>query len=178
MLDGSVHVFKALVPLLSPTGRAAALIDDGLFSESCDAVAENHRIRIRDLDSETESAVVTSDRSLAPVEWSPSGDQLLYTSYSTRASKDQGCTSERDPASAQSFLLPLRGGEAIAVPNVHALRQEWYGLRLVEFRCVDGSETNLFGQCADGKLALFVGGHLIATDGRPVVLGFVDPPVP
>lgn len=70
-LDGTVQIFKALLPVLSPTGRAAALIDDGLFSLSCDFDAENHRIRILDLGAEVDSATVTSDRSIVPVEWSP-----------------------------------------------------------------------------------------------------------
>ena len=89
MLDGTVRIFKTLLPVLSPTGRAAAITDAGL-SLRCDLDADNHRIRIRDLVADVDSAMVTSERSIVPVEWSPDGDQLLYGSYSTRPPAEEG----------------------------------------------------------------------------------------
>lgn len=173
LLDGTVHIFKATLPLLSPTGRAAAITDGG-FSLSCDFEAENHRVRIRDLAPEVNRATVTSERSIVPSEWSPDGSQLLYASYSTRPASQDGCSIERDAASAQWFLLPLRGGDPISIADVRALREKWHGSRLIERRCKGGSSPDIYKRCTDGALQLFIGGRFIATDREVTIVGFVD----
>jgi hypothetical protein len=180
MLDGTVRTHSLGVsPLLSPTGRAAALIDDGLFSLSCDFQAENHRIRIRDLDNDADAgSIADPSRSLVPAEWSPDGEQLLYGSYAT-APGDDGCPAARDQASVEWYVLSRRGGEPMPVPDRSALRASWYGDRAVEIVCADGSEEDLFLRCPqqqdrDQRRTLKVGGRTIATSARPSVLGFID----
>lgn len=81
---------------------------------------------------------------------------------------------ERDVTSARWFLLPLRGGDPIPVADVHALREQWRGARVIETRCEDGSAPDVYKRCADGDLQLFVGGRFIAADHDVMVVGFVE----
>ena len=177
MLDGSIRLHQ-LGPgdTIAPSGRAAALLD--VWSMSCDYYVDSHRIRIRNLDTGRDSSVIVdTDRMLVPVEWSPSGDGFLYASYTVGPARaDPWCKGERDPSTARWFLLPAAGGDPEPVPDPHGLRERWYGDRLVDVTCVDGSAPSWSDQCDSGRArVVIVGGRTVVTGEGIDVLGFVDP---
>jgi len=114
---------------------------------------------------------------LAPIEWSPRGDELLYASYALPflGPADDPCPRIPAPGTVRWFVLPLSGVAAEPVADVSALLRQWWGDRAVEIGCEDGSDPGPFRLCGGGDRVLYVGGKRVAS-GDVSPLGFLDTP--
>lgn len=171
MLDGAV-LMHGKVPLarLSPNGRA--VMDDDVNTVGC-VLVKVQRLRIHDLATDTDVAVVEDPgRGLVFNEWSPSGDELLYTQYETTPSRED-CLPEFDRASGREYVLSARGGAPSPVADVAALRTRWYGVP-VEYGCFGDASLDIWGGCGGNPRILVLNGVPLGIEGRVRLLGVIE----
>ena len=172
VLDGSVTMHGDIPPRgLSPNGRA--VMYDDVNTVGC-VFADVQRLRIHDLDSDQDVAVVEDPgRGLVFNEWSPSGDELLYTRYDTMPARAEDCLPEFDRASARAYVLSAHGGVPSPVPDVVALRTRWYGGVPVDYACEGGAPFNVWGQCVRGVRIMLLNWVPVGGEDRVHLLGVI-----
>jgi hypothetical protein len=174
MLDGaaSVHFFDGYVGV-SPNGRFVA--DDD--AEFCDlgSPAENHEVRIVDLDTNSSLATLHDDDvTLDAREWSPDGDELLIERYRLVHVDGSFCRG-RDTASEWA-ILAASGAAAIRVSGPDEAHERWYDHPL-RYACA--GETVIQPYCQDGMggaapLAVSVGDFVLGEIRNFQFVGFID----
>ncbi len=172
MLDGGVTMHGDIPPSrLSPSGRA--VMYDDVNTVGC-VFADVQRLRIHDLDIDQDVAVAEDPRrGLVFNEWSPSGDELLYTRYDTMPARAEDCLPEFDRASGRAYVLSARGGAPTPVPDIVALRTRWYGGVPVEYACEGGASLNVWGQCMRGVRIVLLNGVPVGSEDRVHLLGII-----
>ena len=172
MLDGRV-VAHGDIPAsrLSPNGRA--VMHDDVNTVGC-VFADPQRLRIHDLHIDQDVAVAEDPgRGLVFNEWSPSGDDLLYTRYDTMPARAEDCLPEFDRASGRSYVLSMRGGAPVPVPDIVALRRRWYGGVPLEYACEGGAPLNVWGQCVRGVRIVLLNGVPVGSEDQVHLLGII-----
>ena len=173
MLDGSVIMHGNIPPSrLSPSGRA--VMYDDVNTVGC-VFADVQRLRIHDLDTDGDVAVAEDPgRGLVFNEWSPSGDEVLYTRYDTMPARAEDCLPEFDRASGRAYVLSTHGGAPLPVPDVVALRKRWYGGVPVEYACAGGAPLDVWGQCRGDARIVLLNGVPLGSEGRVHLRGIID----
>ncbi len=139
MLDGRVIPYEGsgYRSLLSPD---AQYVEVGSVTYVCGlgGTYVRHTIQVQRVgDSSVARELSDATLNLTPVEWSPDGSQLLYsTAVLVPGSPDPNCVVE-DPASVKWFLLDLSdtSAEPTPVSGPDDARTRWYGSRAIQYRC-------------------------------------------
>jgi hypothetical protein len=148
LLDGVVVVssFRIYGIYVAPNGRY--LFADDWVGCNLSLNTERHALRIVDALSEDVIAEVHEpSRNIAPLEWSPDGEELLYRTADV-VPGDDGCPAE-DMETATWHILRASGGDPAEIPGVMDARRAWYGERLIEFECL-GQPTEYSGCVVGG----------------------------
>ena len=176
MTDGTVINHLQGFGWPSPNGRYLALQD--LDDTGC-VIGDVQRLRIFSLDGASVVAEVDDPaRGIVMDDWSPDGQALSYRRYAPKpGTATNDCIPDYDPASVRRFTLNVAGGDPVAVTDFNALQRAWYGDRVVELRCGDGSAPDSFGKCADPlPRSILLNGVFVAKADVSGILGFIDTP--
>jgi hypothetical protein len=180
LLDGTVTVH-------SSTGYFTEIAPNGTFAarsqpQYCDLGHAPVRpdFQIVELTSGDEAnSAAHEGLNVAPYEWSPGGTELAYFTYVLVPDTSPGATPDscpaEDVASRVWYVLPADGTAARPVADAGDARREWYGDRLLEYRC-DG-EPSIDPFCAGldpttEPLEVLNGGAVIAKAEEFAVIGY------
>jgi hypothetical protein len=179
-LDGTVtvHGSTGYFTEIAPNGTYAARSQP----EYCDLGHAPVRpdFQIVELTSAAEANSASHEGlNVAPYEWSPGGTEIAYFTYALVPDTSPGATPDscpaEDVASRVWYALPADGTAGRPIADVVDARREWYGDRLLEYRCE--GEPSLDPFCAGldpatEPLEVSNGGAVITTAQEFAVIGY------
>jgi hypothetical protein len=175
MLDGTVvqHLRSFVDP--APDGEHGAVANPG--TAACADIQLSQHLALVHFDGgDIVNSINDPTGGIRPRGWSPAGDEFLYQQFNV---PDVGALCERmqpEPL-GRAFLLSVHGGPPAPVDNVIALRQRWYGDRIIDFECGGETAFNPYGDCvfmaATGHM--FLNGREVTSGEVMRAIGFIEP---